>query len=164
MSIRVRQARAWTARLTGNGEQPMKQRQGFTLIELIVVLAIVALLVTLVAPRYVHSVDNAREASLRTSLNTMRDAIDKYAVDKGQYPESLDTLVKSGYLRKIPEDPITERSDSWQMLPPAEDDAMAYGLDGAAMDEASSSEGPGMADVRSGAQGTGQNGLPYDQW
>lgn len=144
----------------------MKQRKGFTLIELIVVLAIVALLVALVAPRYVRSVDNAREASLRTSLSAMRDAIDKYAADKGRYPASLETLVKSGYLRKIPEDPITERSDSWQMLPPAEDDAMAYGLDGAgaSADDPTGSDGPGMADVRSGAQGTGQNGLPYDQW
>lgn len=138
-------------------------RKGFTLIELIVVLAIVALLVALVAPRYVRSVDNAREASLRTSLNTMRDAIDKYAADKGRYPASLEALVKSGYLRKVPEDPITERSDSWQMLPPAEDDAMAYGLAGAVGEEGSD-DGPGMADVRSGAQGTGQNGLPYDQW
>ena len=144
----------------------MKRRNGFTLIELIVVLAIVALLVSLVAPRYVRSVDNAREASLRTSLSAMRDAIDKFAADKGRYPASLEALVQAGYLRKVPEDPITERSDSWQMLPPAEDDAMAYGLDGAGggTEDASSMDGPGMADVRSGAQGTGQNGLPYDQW
>jgi general secretion pathway protein G len=128
-------------------------RQGFTLIELIVVLAIIALLVSIVAPRYVHSVDNAREASLQTSLNTMRDAIDKYTADKGRYPASLEALVDAGYMRKIPTDPITGRSDSWQMLPPAEDDVLR------------TPEGdPGMADVRSGAQGEGQDGVPYDQW
>jgi general secretion pathway protein G len=132
-----------------------KNRRGFTLIELIVVLAIVALLVSVVAPRYFRSVDNAREASLHTSLNVMRDAIDKYTADKGHYPAALDTLVQAGYLRKIPVDPLTERSDSWQMLPPEEDDVLVQAGDG---------EGPGMADVRSGAAGTGQDGVPYDQW
>lgn len=121
---------------------------GFTLIELIVVLAIVGLLASIVAPRYVRSVDNAREASLRTSLNVMRDAIDKYAADRGRYPESIDDLVAKGYLRKVPEDPVTGRSDSWQMLPPRADDAM-----------------PGrVGDVRSGASGRAQDGRPYSAW
>lgn len=122
--------------------------RGFTLIELIVVLAIIALLASLVAPRYVRTVDNAREASLRTSLNVMRDAIDKHAADRGAYPESLDELVSRGYLRQVPEDPLTGRKDSWQMLP-AKPDSAVQGR---------------VADVRSGAAGRGQNGQPYSSW
>lgn len=125
-----------------------RSRRGFTLIELIVVLAIIALLVSIVAPRYVHSVDNARDASLRTSLNVMRDAIDKYAGDKGKYPASLDELVRLGYIRQVPVDPITGLRDSWQMLPPLDGDVMKGGV----------------ADVRSGARGQGADGVPYVNW
>lgn len=122
--------------------------KGFTLIELIVVLAIIALLASLVAPRYHRTVDNAREGALRTSLNVMRDAIDKFAADKNRYPDSLDELVSAGYLRRIPEDPVTGRKDSWQMLPPPQGGVM-----------------PGrMADVHSGAAGNAQDGSPYGTW
>ncbi|MDI1257896.1 prepilin-type N-terminal cleavage/methylation domain-containing protein [Aquabacterium sp.] len=136
------------ARSTVIGEVAMKKHRGFTLIELIVVMAIIALLASITAPRYFRSVENAREASLRTSLNVMRDAIDKYLGDRGTYPASLDDLVQRGYIRQIPPDPVTGQSDSWQMLPPPAD-SMNQG---------------GMADVRSGASGKGQDGVPFSEW
>jgi general secretion pathway protein G len=127
---------------------PRARRHGFTLIELIVVMAIIALLVSIVAPRYYRTVDKARDASLKTTLNVVRDAIDKYAADRDQYPESLDELVSRGYLRQVPEDPVTGQKDSWQMLPPA----------------ASSVMKGRVADVRSGAAGQGLDGTPYNSW
>ena len=121
---------------------------GFTLIELLVVLAIVALLVTIVSPRYFRSVDRARETSLRTSLKTMREAIDKFAGDQGRYPASLDELVAKHYLREVPVDPLTRRKDSWVTVPPPAD--------------AVSQEG--VADVRSGAPGDGTDGVPFQEY
>ncbi len=123
-------------------------KSGFTLIELIVVLAIIALLVSIVAPRYGHTVDRARDASLKTTLNVVRDAIDKFLADRDRYPDSLDELVARGYLRQVPEDPVTGQKDSWQMLPPA----------------ASAPVKGRVADVRSGASGRGQDGTPYNSW
>jgi type II secretion system protein G len=126
----------------------MTRRHGFTLIELIVVLAIIGLLATLVAPRYHRQVERAREASLKTSLNVMRDALDKYAADKGRYPDTLETLVAAGYLRQLPEDPFTGTRDSWLTLPSRPDSGL-----------------PGLAaDVRSGATGKGLDGSAYASW
>ena len=122
--------------------------RGFTLIELIVVMAIVALLVSIAAPRYFASVERSREHSLRTSLGVMRDAIDQFAADKGRYPESLDELVRTRYVREAPEDPLTGRRDSWVALAPPADAFLA----GA------------MADVRSGAAGRGADGRLYADW
>jgi type II secretion system protein G len=122
--------------------------RGFTLIELIVVLAIVALLVSIAAPRYFHSVERARENSLRTSLNVMRDAIDQYLADRGRYPDSLADLATQRYLRELPEDPLTGRRDTWVALPPAPDSAWAGNL----------------ADVRSGAAGRAADGKLYADW
>lgn len=127
---------------------PFKRHDGFTLIELIVVLAIIALLVSIVAPRYNRTVDNARESSLRTSLNVMRDAVDKFAADKNRYPDSLEELVTQGYLRRVPEDPLTGRQDSWLMLPPPQDSVLRGR----------------MADVRSGASGKAQDGSLFGTW
>jgi type II secretion system protein G len=127
---------------------PPRAARGFTLIELIVVLAVVALLVTIAAPRYVASVERARETALRSSLAVMRQAIDQFAADRGRYPVSLDELAQGRYLREVPQDPITGRRDSWIALAPPEADADAGGL----------------WDVRSGAGGRARDGSLYADW
>src|SRR5688572_27797274 len=88
-----------------------KMKAGFTLIELLVVLAIIATLLTIAVPRYYASLDRSKEAVLKENLYQMRDAIGKYYADKGKYPESLDALATDQYLRKLPLDPITDRSE-----------------------------------------------------
>jgi general secretion pathway protein G len=118
---------------------------GFTLIELLVVLAIIGLLVAVVSPKYFHSVDRARETSLRTSLKTMRDAIDKFSADQGRYPQTLDELVQRTYVRALPVDPITGRTDTWVTVPPPADAVVTEGV----------------ADVHSGAAGVGIDGTAY---
>lgn len=126
------------------GERP----RGFTLIELIVVMAIVALLVSIAAPRYLQSLDRAREASLRSSLQVLRHAIDQFAADRGRYPDSLDELVAARYLRHLPEEPISGQRDRWVTLSPAPDSAV-----------------PGQVwDVRSGAAGRARDGSLYADW
>jgi general secretion pathway protein G len=120
--------------------------RGFTLIELLVVLGIIALLLTLAVPRYFPSVDKTRETILAENLRSTRTVIDQFYGDTGRYPESLDQLVEKRYLRALPVDPITERTDSWQLLPP-EDPAQG-----------------GVADIKSGAPGNDRNGRPYSEW
>lgn len=125
-----------------------RMRAGFTLIELIVVLAIVALLVSIAIPRYFVHLDRAKEATLRQDLNTMRDAIDKFYGDKGRYPSSLEELVTTRYLRNVPIDPITESTSTWVILrPPA--DMQAKGE---------------VYDVKSGATGAASDGTSMAEW
>lgn len=119
---------------------------GFTLVELMVVLAIIALLLSIVAPRYIGRVARAEETVLRENLLVMRDAIDKHYADAGRYPEQLDELVAKRYLRSIPVDPVTQSSTTWVAVPPADP------------------EKGGVYDVRSGAQGAGPSGKPYAEW
>jgi general secretion pathway protein G len=119
---------------------------GFTLIELMVVLAIVALLLSLVAPHYAGRLTRAEETVLRENLLTMRDAIDKHYADAGRYPERLEDLVAKRYLRSIPLDPVTQSSTTWVVVPPADP------------------EKGGVYDVRSGAPGAGPGGKPYAEW
>src|SRR6476620_1199846 len=88
-------------------------KAGFTLVELLVVMAIIATLLTLAVPRFFGSVDKSKEAVLKQDLATLRDSVDKYYGDIGRYPDSLDDLVSKRYLRNVPVDPITESNTTW---------------------------------------------------
>ena len=122
------------------------RRGGFTLIELLVVMSVIALLLTIAVPRYFHSVDKAKEAVLKENLVQLRDTIDQYYADKGMYPSRLDDLVTHKYLRSVPLDPITERRDTWIIVPPHDIGAA------------------GVFDVASGAPGLARDGSPYANW
>ncbi|HEU5351680.1 MAG TPA: type II secretion system protein [Terracidiphilus sp.] len=128
-----------------------RQDAGFTLLELIVVMSIIAILATLAVPRFAASMRSAREAVLREDLHVMRAAIDSYTMDKQKAPQSLDDLVQSGYLRAIPEDPMTHSRDTWVT---DTSDAM-FSLD---------QTEPGIDDVHSGSQENGPDGQPYSSW
>jgi len=95
----------------------LARRRGFTLIELVVVMAIISLLLTIALPRYFHSLDNGRATVQRQNLTTMRDAIDKFYGDLGRYPDALDELVVRRYLREVPVDPVTEQRN-WVVIAP----------------------------------------------
>ncbi|HUA97434.1 MAG TPA: type II secretion system protein [Terracidiphilus sp.] len=128
-----------------------RQSEGFTLIELMVVMAIIAILATLAIPSYVTAMRHAREAVLREDLQVMRSAIQSYTLDKEKAPQSLDDLVQSGYLRAIPEDPMTHSTDTW-VTDQSQD---MYSLD---------ETEPGIDDVHSGSDQSGSNGQPYSSW
>ena len=96
----------------------MVKSKGFTLVELMVVLTIIALLISIVAPDYVGRTRRAEEAVLKQNLAMMRDALDKHYADAGKYPASLDELVSKRYLRAIPKDPFTDSASTWVAVPP----------------------------------------------
>jgi general secretion pathway protein G len=129
----------------------LRRQDGFTLIELLIVIALITILATMGIVQYRNSIQSTKEAILHTDLFRMRDAIDQYYADKTKYPPSLDALVSDGYMRKIPEDPITKSSDTWQTVP-------------AEPDPGNPSAEPGIYDVKSGASGTGLDGSPYSEW
>ena len=129
-------------------------QKGYTLIELLIVLAIIGLLVSIALPQYRNAQLKAKEAVLRENLFRMREVIDQYKADKGKYPTSLRTLVDEGYLRKMPYAPITGRDDTWQEIPEAPTDSSAV---------TDPSQQPGIWDVKSGANGTTMDGIPYNE-
>jgi general secretion pathway protein G len=96
----------------------MKTIKGFTLVELMVVLAVIALLLSIVVPDYVGRMRRAEEAVLKENLAVMRDSLDKHYADTGKYPSSLDDLVAKHYLRSIPKDPFTQSESTWIAVPP----------------------------------------------
>ena len=124
---------------------------GWTLIELLVVMTLIGVLASLALVQYRNSIQASKEAVLKADLFHMRDAIDQYYADKGQYPASLQALVTDGYLRAVPVDPITRNADSWTTTP-------------AEADPNNPTASPGIYDVKSGADGTALDGTRYADW
>ena len=135
---------------SGNNNINLK-KTGFTLVELLVVLSILALLLTLAVPRYFKNVERAKEATLRQDLNTIRDGIDKFYADNGKYPSSLEDLVERKYINKMPIDPITESTSTWVIIPPD------------SSGEGDVAEGD-VYDVQSGATGKAEDGSKFSDW
>jgi len=116
-----------------------RKAAGFTLVELLVVLTVIALLLSIVVPHYTGRVKRAEESVLKENLTLMRDALDKHYADAGSYPRTLDELVSKRYLRSIPRDPLTEATTTWLVVPPTDP------------------QKGGVYDVHSGAKG-------YESW
>lgn len=127
-----------------SNEPLARQSGGFTLLELMIVITIVALLATLAEPIWQQATLRAKEAALKQTLFTMRDVIDQYRADHGKYPPALEDLAKDKYIRKIPEDPFTRSAMTWQEI----------------TDEG---EG-GIVDIHSGSGLVGSGGMPYNEW
>ena len=127
------------------------RESGFTLVELMVVMAIIVILAAIGVASYTNSITRSKEAVLREDLYRLRDALDQYHTDKGKYPGSLDDLVQEKYLRAVPTDPFTQTTDSWQteMSEP---------------DPSNPSDSPGVSNVKSGAEGTSLDGTKYAEW
>lgn len=119
--------------------------KGFTIIEIMIVLAIIGILLTIAQPSFQQYTIRAKEAVLKENLFTLRDVIDQHYGDKGRYPDALDDLVTNGYIRKIPEDPFTKSSEAWVTVPP------------------DTGEG-GIYDVHSGSDLIALDGTPYNEW
>jgi len=130
-----------------SGSKAMKDRRGFTLIEIMVVVAIIVTILSIAVPFYTTAMVRARESVLQSNLFTMRSVIDQYTYDKEEPPQSLDELVSEGYLREVPIDPFTESRDTWQMI-----------------NDAGPTGESGLYDVRSGSDRTALNGTPYSEW
>jgi general secretion pathway protein G len=125
--------------------------RGFTLIELMVVMAIVSILLAIALPIYSKSITRAKESVLRNNLFTLRSMIDEYTVDKQKAPESLQALVSEGYLRQVPQDPMTGSDQTWRVI--MEDTPVG-----------GSNSAPGVFDVRSGSEKVALDGSNYADW
>ena len=137
---------------TRNGKNVIRRaRRGFTLIELMVVMAIVSVLLAIAVPIYQKSIVRAKESVLRNNLFTLRSMLDEYTVDKQKAPETLQDLVSEGYLRQIPQDPITVSDQTWRTV--MEETPVGGG-----------SSSPGIFDVHSGSDKTCLDGTPYADW
>jgi general secretion pathway protein G len=126
-------------------------RRGYTLIELIIVMAIISILTAIAVPMYQKSLIRTKESLLKNNLFTLRTVIDEYTFDKQKAPQQLEDLVEQGYLRAIPLDPITGSSQTWRVVM---EDAVT------SVDQTS----PGIYDVRSGSDQKSLEGTPYAEW
>lgn len=130
----------------GRQVPPGRSSRAFTLVELLVVLAIVALLLSIAVPRYFGSLDRSKETVLKENLFQVRESLDKYFSDTGRYPDRIEDLVTRHYLRSAPIDPVTGSTTTWVVVPPRE------------------TEKGGVFDIRSGAAGNGKDGTAYRDW
>jgi len=137
-----------------------RNQRGFTLAELLIVVAILGILAVIAIPQFRQSPDRAREAVLKTDLHTIRESIDQYFADKGRYPDSIEALVEDGYMRAVPVDPFTKSSGTWQLI---------YADDQGSQDElpdpdAGANVSPGVFDIKSGATHQAQDGTYVSEW
>ena len=128
-----------------------EQEAGFTLVELIIVMLIIGVLAAVAIPSYLSSLKAAREAVLKEDLHVLRQGIDSYTMDKGKAPQSLEDLVQAGYIKSIPNDPMTHSNETWVT---STDDTL----------ESVDQSDPGVNDVHSGSQENGTDGQPYSSW
>jgi general secretion pathway protein G len=128
-----------------------RAERGFTLIELMVVMAIVSVLLSIALPIYQKSITRAKESVLRNNLFTLRTMIDEYTIDKQKAPETLQDLVSEGYLRQVPQDPMTGSDQTWRLT--MEDTPVG-----------GSNSSPGIFDVHSGSDSQSLEGTPYSEW
>ena len=144
--LRARGASRAAVRLLQNGPDMTRRNPGFTLIEMLVVMAVIAMLLTLAVPRYFSGLEKSRESVLHQDLASLRETLDKFYGDTGKYPETLDDLVVKKYLRKVPTDPITDSNKTWVVIPPEQPDL------------------GGVYNVKSGAEGNARDGTAYKDW
>jgi general secretion pathway protein G len=131
-------------------EQNMRRGRsaGFTLIEILIVVAIIGILITLAQPSFNRAVTAAKEATLKENLFILRDVIDQFYADNTKYPESLAQLVEKGYIRQVPKDPVTGSADGWVTVPATDEQGQQVGV----------------YDVKSGSEGTASDGSRYSDW
>lgn len=141
--------------ITGIGSRMKRQRteKGFTLIEMLIVFALIGILVGLGLPQYRFAAVRARETVLKEDLFLIRKLLNQYHVDKMKFPESLRALVDDGYLYMLPVDPITKSADSWIEIREIPDEEVIF-----------SGTIPGVIDVKSGSLEVALDGTPYNTW
>jgi general secretion pathway protein G len=123
-----------------------RRSRGFTLIELLVVMTIIGVLLTIAVPRYFRTVERSKETVLRRDLSVLRESIDRYFGDLGQYPDALQSLVDKHYIRSVPVDPFTKSAETWLVMASEDPDH------------------PGVRDIHSGSPNSGSDGSPFVSW